>query len=88
MIDAVSGATAATATSYETSVSLKAGHYFVFLEVNRSYDYDERFTRAHSGVNGQPSLVYRAEIVVGKETSTGRFTAVSVGSVDGSDGSI
>jgi len=58
------------------------------LEINRSYDYNERYTRGNSGVNGQPSLICRCEIVVGQGSFTGRFVPFGTGSVDGTDGSI
>jgi hypothetical protein len=86
--DAVSGATASTSADHEARLTLAPGRYTAFLEVNRSYDYNERYTRASSGVNGQPSLVYRAEIVVGKDPSRAAFAPVGTGSVDGSDGGI
>ena len=88
--DAVSGATSTTAAEHKTRLStpLKLGRYVAFLEVNRAYDYNKNYTHANSGVNGQPSLIYRAEIVVGKGPSKATFAPIGVGSVDGSDGNI
>jgi hypothetical protein len=88
-VDAVSGATSSGETERDAAASgLQPGRYAAFLEVNRSYDYNERYTRANAGVNGQPSLVYRCDIVIGNGVSTGKFEPVGTGSLDGSDGKI
>jgi hypothetical protein len=89
-IDGVSSATPASASVHDASprASLPDGRYNVFLEVNRSYDYNARYTTANSGVNGQPSLVYKAEIDVGKGPVDAAFVPVGTGSPDGSDGGI
>ena len=86
--DAVSGATASSEAEHVTKLSLSPGRYVAFLEVNRSYDYNERYTKASSGVNGQPSLIYRAELEAGSDPSHAAFAPIGTGSVDGSDGSI
>ncbi len=87
-MDAVSAATASAAADHRAKLSLPPGPYVAFLEVNRSYDYNERYTRANSGVNGQPSLIYRAELTAGKTPARASFTPVGTGSVDGSDGAV
>jgi len=88
--DGTSGATPSGITAQDSSVAaaLSSGTYVVKLEVNRSYDYNESYTRANSGVNGQPSLIYECAIVVGEEPSKGVFRPVGTGSIDGSDGEI
>ena len=88
--DAISGATPSGATMRDSSLaaSLKAGTYVVKLEINRSYDYNERYTRANSGVAGQPSLVYACEIAVGSGSGKAVLAPVGTGAVDGSDGDI
>jgi len=86
--DAVSGATASKEAAHAKRLAVGPGRYVVFLEVNRSYDYNERYTKANSGVNGQPSLIYRAELEAGKDPSRARFEPIGTGSVDGSDGTI
>lgn len=88
--DAISGATAVGAAAHVVTlpIDLNPGHYVAFLEVNRSYDYNKRFTRQNSGVNGQPSIIYRAEIEVGTSKSTAVFSPIGMGSVDGSTGDI
>jgi Predicted periplasmic protein (DUF2271) len=87
--DAVSGATSSGETKRDAAASgLQPGRYAAFLEVNRSYDYNERYTRANAGVNGQPSVIYRCDIIAGREVSTGKFEPIGTGSLDGSDGKI
>jgi hypothetical protein len=88
--DGTSGATPSGITTQDSSVAaaLPRGSYVVKLEVNRSYDYNESYTRANSGVNGQPSLIYECAIVVGEGPSKGVFEPVGKGSIDGSDGEI
>lgn len=89
--DGVSAATSKGATLHEAALGadLPAGRYVVWLEVNRSYDYNAVYTKANSGVNGQPSIVYRAEIDLGgNEAVEARFSPVGTGSPDGGDGEI
>jgi hypothetical protein len=86
--DAVSGATASSEAAHAKRLAVSPGRYVAFLEVNRSYDYNIRYTKANSGVNGQPSLVYRAELEAGTDLSRAVFEPVGTGSVDGSDGTI
>jgi hypothetical protein len=87
--DAVSAATSAGEVRKESAAAtLAPGRYIVKLEVNSSFDYTERFTKATSGVNGQPSLVYSTEITVGSGPSTGTFAVVGTGSGDGSTGDV
>jgi hypothetical protein len=89
-LDAVSHATAAGSVEHDLQLPtpLAPGRYIAKLEVNRSYDYNERFTRSNSGVNGQPSLIFRADLDLGAGPSRARFVPVGVGSIDGADGSI
>ncbi len=67
---------------------IPAGPYVVMLETNRSYDWNGTYTKKNAGVNGQPSVVYRAEIDIGSGPREARFEPIGVGSVDGSDGEI
>lgn len=89
-LDAVSGATSAGATSRASGLAaeLPAGRYVVMLETNRSYDYNATYTRENSGVCGQPSIVYRADIELGAGPAQSEFRPIGTGSVDGSDGAI
>lgn len=70
------------------AASLPPGRYVVMLETNRSYDWNADYTKKNAGVNGQPSLVYRAELELGAGPSEARFVPIGTGSVDGSDGDI
>jgi len=88
--DAVSGATPGGSVQVQSALParLSPGRYIVKLEINASFDYNERYTRANSGVNGQPSLVYSGGIDVGKGESSVDLTPLGTGSLDGSDGNI
>ena len=87
------GVSSATATQEtyavrKTSGSLPAGRYVVMLEANRSYLYNDAYPKSVSGVNGQPSVVYRAEITIGQGSTEAGFAPVGTGSPDGSNGEI
>jgi hypothetical protein len=88
--DAVSSATPAGTVQMQSPLptGLTAGTYVLRLEINSSYDYNERYTRANSGVNGQPSVVYSGQITVGKGEAQADLVPIGTGSVDGSDGNI
>lgn len=89
-LDSVSAATSAgeTLRHSDLAAGLPAGDYVVKLETNRSYDYNAAFTTDSSGVCGQPSLVYRALLTVGKGAARAGFEPIGTGSLDGSDGDI
>ncbi len=89
-LDAVSAATSEGATLRDSNLAsrLPAGTYAIMLETNRSYDYNSTYTKATSGVCGQPSLVYRALLGVGQGPGKAFFEPIGTGSVDGSDGAI
>jgi len=89
-LDSVSAATSAgeTVRSSDLAAGLPAGDYVVKLETNRSYDYNATYTAATSGVCGQPSIVYRAFLSVGKGPARASFEPIGTGSLDGSDGAI
>ncbi len=88
--DAVTGATPAGTLRVQSPLGagLQAGAYVVKLEVNNSFDYNERYTRANSGVNGQPSVVYAGPIDIGTGESAADLAPIGTGSVDGRDGNI
>lgn len=89
--DAVSAPTTVGATvSYGNGLAadLPAGRYVIMLETNRSYDWNDSYTKKNAGVNGQPSIVYRAELTRGGDRDEATFLPVGTGSVDGSDGDI
>jgi hypothetical protein len=88
--DAISGPTPSGATMRDSSLagSLRPGTYIAKLEVNRSYDYNDRYTRDSSGVDGQPSLIYECELEIGAAPSKAVFKPIGTGSLDGSAGRI
>jgi hypothetical protein len=65
--DSVSGATPSAAESIRigSGVELPPGTYNLFAEVNSSFDYNDAYPKAETGVNGQPSLVYAGRLVSG-----------------------
>jgi len=88
-LDAVSAATqkSSVETKIDTGALVDGKTYNVYLEINHSFDYNDRWTKDNSGVNGQPSLVYHAQFIAGQQ---GRISLVPIGhgSVDGSNGNI
>jgi hypothetical protein len=90
-VDAVSSPTTVGSTvqfGNDIASELPDGEYLIFLETNRSYDWNDRYTKKNSGVNGQPSLLYQAKVSIGGPTAEVEFIPVGTGSVDGSDGLI
>jgi hypothetical protein len=89
-LDSVSAATSAGETRRDSDLAsrLPPGDYVVKLETNRSYDYNATYTKDNAGVCGQPSIVYRAPITVGKGPARAGFAPLGTGSLDGSDGDI
>lgn len=96
VVDAASSATPKGAVALErTEDGLVAGkEYTVFLEVNASFDYNDSWPEnakegeaGYSGVNGQPSLVYKGTFVAGTPAVV-KLEPYGTGSVDGSTGDI
>ncbi|MBU0926575.1 MAG: hypothetical protein KKA67_02395 [Spirochaetes bacterium] len=89
--DAVSSATTTESSinfGSGAAAGLVPGTYVIKLETNRSYDWNAAYTKDNSGVNGQPSIVYRAELIVGAGMSEAEFVPIGTGAVDGADGDI
>ena len=87
-IDAVSSATPNETFAIEINDSLTNGEeYNIYLEVNQSYDYNDTWTKSNSGVNGQPSIIYHTEFIVGQNEII-NLLPIGCGSVDGSNGDI
>ena len=90
-VDGVSSPTTVGSTveyGNDLAARLPAGTYIVKLETNRSYDWNDRYTKDNAGVNGQPSLVYAAELTIGGAADEAAFVPIGTGSVDGSDGDL
>ena len=89
--DGVSSATmTADTVTYGNGIAagLSTGRYIVMLETNRSYDWNGQYSKENAGVSGQPSLIYRAELIIGADRTEARFHPIGTGSVDGADGTI
>ena len=73
---------------------LEPGKYKVYLELNIAFDYNEYWKRklpkrdpAYSGDNGQPSILWEAELNLGDDKKeTVMLTPVGMGSPLGTDG--
>ncbi|OHD28338.1 MAG: hypothetical protein A2Y38_23845 [Spirochaetes bacterium GWB1_59_5] len=88
-VDAVSSPTTVGSTvKYGNNLAehLPAGIYVVKLETNRSYDWNAVYTKKKSGVNGQPSVLYRAELEIGDARTEAVFQPFGTGSINGGDG--
>ena len=93
-MDAVSSATPKGSFEISRKIQLAEGKkYFVYAEVNKSFDYNEFYPKdaeknssEYSGVNGQPSAVYRAEF--GFENLEANLELVGTGSLDGKSGAL
>lgn len=93
-MDAVTSATPKGSFEISQKIQLEdEKKYFVFAEVNKSFDYNEFYPKdagensaGYSGVNGQPSAVYRAEISL--ENHEAKLELFGTGSLDGKNGSI
>lgn len=59
--DAVTSATPKGGVIFK-SVLEDDKEYFIKAEFNNSFDYNEKYTKKNSGVNGQPSVVYGAKL--------------------------
>lgn len=56
-------------------------------EFNNSFDYNDTYTKKNSGVNGQPSVIYGADIPADYSSEI-ELSFLGTGSLDGSDGII
>ncbi len=71
---------------WSPETTLEPGTYTIWVELNKSFDKNDH--HSYSWYRGQPSLAYKAEIVIGENPSEAEFHLVGHGGVDGSDGSI
>lgn len=87
-LDAVTSATPKGGVIFSTEIEDKP--YIIRAEFNTSFDYNDFYTKKSSGVNGQPSVVYSAEIPEGfsKESGEIKLAFAGCGSLDGSDGEL
>lgn len=91
-LDALGGASpkGKALISLDGEGAIPPGTYVFYGEVNKSFDYNEAFPEEASGVNGQPSLVYRGELTLTGDRDVYRvvLSPVGTGSLDGSHGEI
>ncbi len=59
-IDAVTSATPKRGIVF--SADIDENPYIIKAEFNNSFDYNDFYTKENSGVNGQPSVIYEAEL--------------------------
>jgi len=88
-LDAVSSATPSGSAAIPVENNLLTGGntYNVYLEVNRSFDFNEFWTRNNAGNNGQPSVIYHAQFTMG-DSVYADLVPIGQGSSDGSSGDI
>jgi hypothetical protein len=88
-IDAVSSASTKEKINAKVADDflINGDEYNIYLEVNHSFDYNEFWTEANSGVNGQPSVIYHAKFFMGNLKAID-LVPIGHGSVDGSSGKI
>ena len=91
--DSVSGATPVATYTRSQHFSLKPGRYVDWLEFNNSFDFNGFYAKGlarsapgYCAENGQPSLVYRAELLVGAQPVEACLAAYGSGHVLGLDG--
>ncbi len=87
-LDAVTGATPKGGIIF--AAEIEDASYIIRAEFNTSFDYNDFYTKKSSGVNGQPSVVYSAEIPQDfcKDSGEIKLEFSGCGSIDGSDGEI
>ena len=87
-LDAVTSATPKGGVIFSTEIEDES--YIIKAEFNTSFDYNDFYTKKSTGVNGQPSVVYSAEIPEGfsKESGEIKLAFAGCGSLDGSDGEL
>lgn len=67
--DAVTSATPEKGIVATANVSLQTSKtYIVKAEINQSFDYNETYTKKNSGVDGQPSVIYKGSFVFSDNT--------------------
>ncbi|WP_156809968.1 hypothetical protein [Spirochaeta africana] len=91
-VDAVGSATPRgdSTINLNEMISFQPGTYSIYAEVNKSFDYNDAYPEERTGVNGQPSLIYKAviEITNARRSQHIRLTPFGTGAVDGADGAI
>jgi hypothetical protein len=91
--DAITGATPPGSFTLETVIPDKETVLRICVELNHAYDFNDSFPKGKkygedgfSGISGQPSIVYRAEVELAGARKTFRLRPAGCGSLDGSHG--
>lgn len=84
-LDAVTSATPKGGIIFQSSIGEKP--YIIKAEFNNSFDYNDFYTKESTGVNGQPSVIYKAFLP--KEINNEiTLSFVGTGATDGKNGNI
>ena len=88
--DSLSGATpnASEDIRLGSNLSLPAGTWRVFAEVNSSFDYNETYPKESSGVNGQPSVVYGGTLIRGTGPANAGLRPLGTSDAAGRNGEV
>ena len=88
--DSVSGATpgAGETASLGSDLELPPGVYRIYAEINSSFDYNDTYPEAATGVNGQPSLVYSGLLTVGAGAAKTDLVPLGTGDPAGKSGTV
>ncbi len=77
--DSVTTATPMDSFSLATKLDIKEKSFVLFIEINKSGDFNKTYTEKNNGWAGQPSLIYRADAPEKKNGQTVIFTPVGHG---------
>lgn len=86
--DTMTAATPKQGFTLKSNLPANTDSIVIFAEVNHSFDTNDAFPKKTSGVNGQPSAVYRAVVDCATLPATAAFSLAGYGSPDGSDGNL
>lgn len=89
LVDAISSATPKAGEfvwRWRSEKALKPGKYAYYIEVNKSRDDNKQHN--HSWYRGQPSVVWKGDLMIGDQVSTSEARIVGHGHEAGADGNI
>lgn len=89
LVDAISSATPKTGEFvwiWHPDKDLTPGKYFYYIEVNKSFDDNEYHD--YSWYRGQPSVIWRGSLLIGKQPSESKGGIIGHGDVAGANGEI
>lgn len=89
LVDAVSSATPKAGKfiwNWQPKKELKPGKYAYYIEVNKSFDDNQQHN--YSWYRGQPSVVWKGDLLIGDQVSTSEARIIGHGHEAGADGKI